>query len=139
MNRLFAKPSGFVRGELGCYAGKDFKKGEIVGEYTGEIRPEDEAYDDHAEAEMEFLFDLGDGRVIDPTHDNNPVKHINHSCNPNCESEQDGDRIFIRALRDIVEGEELSYEYNLQVDEDDEDEYICLCGSPGCRGTRKEV
>ena len=45
------------------------------------------------------------------------------------------DRIFIYALKDIKKGEEITYDYNLQVEEDDEDPYTCLCGTKKCRGT----
>lgn len=39
-------------------------------------------------------------------------RYINHSCEPNCESRiVDGGRVAIVALRDIVAGEELFYDY----------------------------
>ena len=44
---------------------------------------------------------------------------INHSCAPNCETEEDDERIYITSLRDIEAGEELLYEYNLYDSDDD--------------------
>jgi hypothetical protein len=58
---------------------------------------------------------------------------INHSCDPNCESDNIGGRVFIVAIRDIAPGEELTYEYNLH--DSDEDEADCYCGAEKCRGT----
>ncbi len=121
----------------GCFANKSFKKGQVVGEYTGEIIDDDEADSRYGDEEMTYLFDIGRGRYIDGDTDDNPVKYINHSCDPNCESEQDGKRIFIVALRDIKKGEELTYDYHLQVEEDDEDPYTCRCGARECRGTMR--
>ena len=58
---------------------------------------------------------------------------VNHSCAPNCETEEDNGRVFIKAIRNIAAGEELVYEYNLH-DSDDESA-DCYCGAPHCRGT----
>ena len=41
-------------------------------------------------------------------------------------------KMWIIALRDIVEGEELTYDYNLF---DGEDDAPCLCGAKNCRGS----
>jgi SET domain-containing protein len=38
---------------------------------------------------------------------------VNLSCEPNCESEQQGSRVFFHALRDIEPGEELFIDYRL--------------------------
>jgi len=65
---------------------------------------------------------------------------INHSCDPNCEAEEDEEsRIWISAIRDIAPEEELTYDYHLYDGEGDEP---CFCGAQQCRGTmysREEV
>ena len=57
----------------------------------------------------------------------------------NCEADEDGGRVFIKALRDITPGEELFYDYGLVIDErltpKLKKEYPCHCGSRQCRGT----
>ena len=58
---------------------------------------------------------------------------MNHCCEPNCETEERDNRIFVLALRNIQAGEELTYEYNLY-DSDDATQ-DCYCGTPSCRGT----
>ena len=121
----------------GCFAQRAFRKGDVVGEYTGERITEEEADRRYEEREDTFLFALESGMVIDADNETNPVKYINHGCDPNCEAEETDDgRILIRALRDIGEHEELCYDYNLQADEDDM--LICHCGAKKCRGTMKE-
>ena len=44
------------------------------------------------------------------------ARWINHSCAPNCEAEDQTGRIFIRAIRPITAGEELSIDYALIVE-----------------------
>lgn len=114
----------------GCYAARDFEEGEVVGEYTGTLRHIDDAEELEG---LTYLFTIDEERVIDATRSRNPAKYINHSCEPNCESEQDEERIFIRAIRPIKKGEEVTYDYNL----DSEDEEPCSCGAPTCRGTMR--
>jgi hypothetical protein len=59
---------------------------------------------------------------------------VNHSCQPNCETDQIDDRVWIIALRDIAPGEELTYDYNIYDAEPGEDS-PCHCGAKSCRGT----
>ena len=127
----------------GAYATKPIRKGTRIIEYTGkrvlwESVPADLG-DSHT-----FLFGLDNGiEVIDPTTDGNEARWINHSCEPNCEAiEDENDRVFIYALRDLRPGEELFYDYALQVDEPITkkvaEESKCFCGSARCRGTMLE-
>lgn len=132
---IYAAPSPIAG--VGCFAARDFTKGETVGDYTGEIITEVEANKRYDERDMTYLFDLEDGRFIDGDTDPNPVKYINHSCNVNCESDQKGDRIWIYTLRTIKQGEEFTYDYNLVVDKDDDEPYNCHCRARHCRGTMK--
>ncbi len=122
---------------IGCFAVHAFKEGNVVGYYTGEIITEAESIKWYGEREMTYLFDIGEGKYIDGDTHENPVKYINHSCEGNCESDSEGERIWITALRDIAAGEELTYDYNLVVEKDDEDPYTCVCKARTCRGTMK--
>jgi SET domain-containing protein len=83
-----------------------------------------------------FLFDLEDGTCIDGASGGNQSIYINHSCEPNCEPRVEDGHIYIYALRDIREGEELCYDYAYEREADEKDAlYPCRCGSPRCRGT----
>lgn len=115
----------------GCYTTRAVKKGRRVCEYDGPRFTKDEADERYKDRFITYLFSCGDqGLVIDGF---GTAMFINHSCDPNCETEDVDGRIFVMAIRDIAAGEELTYEYNL-FDSDDE-EGDCHCGAAKCRGT----
>jgi uncharacterized protein len=116
----------------GCYTLDSIKSGQTILEYDGLRIPKRVADERYANRVVTYLFGFGDkGDVIDGF---GTAMFINHSCDPNCESEEENNRIYIRAIRDIKAGEELLYEYNLY-DSDLEDTADCYCGAPQCRGT----
>ena len=88
-----------------------------------------------------FFFSLDDQKtVIDAGVGGNAARWINHSCDPNCETEETDDgRVFIQAMRDIRPGEELNYDYSLTIEErltpTLRKNYECRCGAKICRGT----
>jgi SET domain-containing protein len=115
----------------GCYTTRPFKKGARVCEYDGPRFSKDEADERYKDRFITYLFSCGtEGQVIDGF---GTAMFINHSCDPNCESEDIDGRIFVIAIRNIAAGEELTYEYNL-FDSDDE-EGDCYCKAANCRGT----
>ena len=115
----------------GCYTTRSFKKGVRVCEYDGPRFTKDAADDRYQDRFITYLFSCGDdGMVIDGF---GTAMFINHSCDPNCETEDEDGRIFVVATRNIGAGEELTYEYNLY-DSDDADA-DCTCGAAKCRGT----
>lgn len=127
----------------GVFAVRPLRAGERVLEYKGEIITWQEALDRHPhdpeQPNHTFYFHLDDGHVIDGKYQGNSAKWINHSCAPNLEAEQVGNRVFLNALRDIEPGEELFFDYGLIIDARMtaklKKEYACWCGSPACRGT----
>ena len=125
----------------GVFAARAFRKGERIIEYTGRRVPWASVPDELDDPRM-YYFGVGDGStVIDPSIGGNEAQWINHSCDPNCVAREIRKRIFIHALRNIRAGEELSYDYRLETDNDVprtkeiEDEVRCRCGSKKCRGT----
>jgi len=127
----------------GVFAARTIRKGETIIEYRGRRTTWDEASEadgDDGDPYHTFLFSLDDGRVIDAAVRGNAARFINHSCAPNCETyEDDRGRVFIEARRTIRAGEELSYDYHLEVDGKVGPRlrraYACRCGAPRCRGT----
>lgn len=138
----------------GVFATAPIKAGEEIVEYKGKLRTHaevDEAYGGQDTGHT-FLFILNEQYVIDANINGNVARWINHSCNPNCKAwvignEEDDplkDRVVIEALRDIGPGEELTYDYDIQVQPPITPEerrlWACRCGAPNCTGTMfKEV
>ena len=139
--RIQVRRSG-VHGK-GVFALQDIAEGDTVIEYVGEIISWDEAQDRHPhnpeDPNHTFYFHVNEDRVIDALNGGNSSRWINHSCDPNCEADEDNERVFIKALRNIKAGEELNYDYGLIIDEPYtkklKAEYPCWCGSANCRGT----
>lgn len=139
--RIQTRRSG-VHGK-GVFALRDIAPGETLIEYKGEVISWKEALRRHphdpAQPQHTFYFHIDDGHVIDGRVQGNAAKWINHSCEPNCEADEDGGRVHIKALRAIHAGEELNYDYGLVIDEPYTPELLaefpCWCGSEQCRGT----
>ena len=142
----FKVRSSVIAGK-GAFAIRPIKKGETLIEYVGERITHAEAdrrYDDESMDEHHtFLFTITSRMVIDATSDGNESRFINHSCDPNCEAEITKGRVWISAIKHIVVGEELHYDYGYERsgDETAEDEarYKCLCGTKKCRGSIMEA
>jgi len=115
----------------GGYARCDIAAGTRVIEYVGEHISKEES-NRRCEAENEYIFTIDEQRDLDGKVSWNPARFINHSCWPNCEAEWDEARIFINALRDIKRGEELTFNYNYDLE--DYKEHPCRCGTPQCVG-----
>ena len=115
----------------GCYTTRSIKKGSRVCEYNGPRFTKDEANERYKDRFITYLFSCGDdGMIIDGF---GTAMFINHSGDPNCETEDIDGRIFVKAIRNIAAGEELTYEYNLHDSDDEEGD--CYCGAARCRGT----
>lgn len=115
----------------GCYTLRSITKNLRICEYDGPRFTKNEADIRYADRYITYLFSCGDtGMVIDGF---GAAMFINHSCDPNCETEEAEGRIFVRAIKHIAAGDELTYEYNLH--DSDDDEQLCYCGAKQCRGT----
>ncbi len=139
---LFEIRSSQISGQ-GAFAIRRIRKGSRIIEYLGERISQDEAdrrYDDTLiEHPRVLLFSVDDRTAIDAGVNGNEAQFINHSCEPNCRAVTKRGRVHIWAVRDILPGEELTYDYNLTRDGVGDDEayrrYACHCGAPSCRGT----
>ena len=127
----------------GVFALRRIPKGTRIIEYKGKLITDKEAdrrYSRvHEHSPHTMLFSLEGGWVIDATRRGNSARWINHSCAPNCDIEEEGRRIFIESRRDIQPGDELTYDYNLQIGEKHtkaaKREHACFCRARRCRGT----
>ncbi|HKD83061.1 MAG TPA: SET domain-containing protein-lysine N-methyltransferase [Candidatus Angelobacter sp.] len=116
----------------GVYTTAPIKKGARVLEYTGPRLSAKACEGMYADTEVTYLFAMDDPNVIIDGF--GMAAFVNHTCDPNCETDQIDDSIWILALRDIASGEELTYDYNL-FDGDPGEQAPCYCGLKGCRGT----
>jgi SET domain-containing protein len=114
----------------GCFALEAIPKGTRVLEYTGERISKAEGDVRYEGREFTYLFGVGDGEVVIDGH--GLAMFVNHSCDPNCETDEEDGRVFIQSIRKIAAGEELTYDYCLY---DGDDDAPCSCGSRKCRGT----
>jgi SET domain-containing protein len=115
----------------GCYTTTAIRKGARVAEYTGRRLSKAEADAAYEESPITYLFGLGDGSVVIDGHC--AAMFINHSCDANCETSEEEDRVWVKAIRDIAPGEEITYDYCLY--DGGDDEALCNCGTQKCRGT----
>jgi SET domain-containing protein len=116
----------------GVYTSAPIKAGAKVLEYTGPRLTARETDGMYADSEVTYLFGMDDGKtVIDGF---GMAAFVNHSCQPNCETDEFDKRIWIIALQDIAAGEELTYDYNIY-DSEPGEEPPCHCGAGACRGT----
>lgn len=114
----------------GCYTTKPIKAGTQVVEYSGPRLTKKEGDDRYENCHYTYLFGLKNGRRVIDGH--GIAAFINHSCDPNCETDEIQGRVWIIAARAIEAGEELTYDYNLY---DGDFDAPCTCGAKNCRGT----
>ena len=124
----------------GLFAVDNIKPGEIVIEYVGEMITNKIA--DYREIEYNergfgdcYMFRFDADNIIDATKYGNLARFINHCCEPNCKAqcnEINGKKhILLLAKRFIKAGEEITYDYNFEVESE---KIQCRCGAKNCRG-----
>jgi hypothetical protein len=128
---ILSKTNG--KGE-GLFASQNIQKGEVL--FTVDLSkqpsylPEKIAVmpnNDHADY-------VGRGRFVISVH---PYSYMNHSCNPNFVRKYETiARSVFTALRDIIKGEELTYDYGVgALEQFGNAQWVldCQCGSENCR------
>ncbi|KAG8002686.1 Histone-lysine N-methyltransferase 2D [Nibea albiflora] len=125
---------------LGLYAAKDLEKHTMVIEYIGTVIRNEVANRREKIYELQnrgiYMFRINNEQVIDATLTGGPARYVNHSCAPNCVAEvvtfDKEDKIIIISSRRIPKGEELTYDYQFDF-EDDQHKIPCHCGAWNCR------
>ena len=131
----------------GLKAQHEIKKGDFVVEYVGELIDNDEfrrrlKNKQDAGEEAYYFLTLDNNRMIDAGPSGNFARFMNHSCQPNCETQKWtvlGDiRIGLFAVEDIPAHTELTFNYQLECAQDVSNEskrqQPCNCGAPNCAG-----
>ena len=119
----------------GLYTSKNIKSGTKIIEYIGKLisKKETETNPKFDNEKDIYLFNINSKYDLDGDYNWNSARLINHSCNPNCEVEGKGLKLWISAIKDIKKGEELSYDYGFGYDVDYK-QFPCRCGSQNCVG-----
>ena len=107
----------------GLFARRRFRKGQQIGEVSGQIIVD-------AEYDSRHCIELSETHVLEP---GTPFRYINHGCDPNCELfswNGEGQRVYVRAIRNIQPGNELTIDYAWEA----EAAIPCLCTAKTCRG-----
>ena len=116
---------------IGGFAKADIAAGTRVIEYVGEKITKAESLR-RCESNNEYIFSLDETCDLDGNMPWNPARFLNHSCDPNCEAEPDGGRVWIVARRGIRAGEEITFNYGYDLQ--DYREHPCRCGATCCVG-----
>lgn len=119
----------------------EIKKGEFVNEYVGELIDEEECKrrleSAHENDICNFYFlTVEKDKIIDAGPKGNLSRFMNHSCEPNLETQKwmvNGDiRVGLFAINDIPANTELTFNYNLDCLSNEK--AACLCGARNCSG-----
>lgn len=80
-----------------------------IFEYTGRIITNEAA--DRLPGKPRYLYDLNKKFTLDGSPRSNLGRYANHSCSPNAVDYMYRGRVYVKALRDIEPGEEITYDY----------------------------
>lgn len=111
---------------LGLFAGEDIKKGELIIEYIGNILNKEEAEN---VSTNQYLFEVTRNKTIDGSVRWNIARYCNHACEEagNAESDIKKGRVFIKAIKNIKEGDEIVYDYGEEFVNEHIAPYGCNC------------
>jgi len=103
----------------GLFASKNIKKGTKIIYYIGKIitKKQTENNPKFDNDKAIYLFNLNNRYDLDGDFAYNTARLINHSCDPNCEVEGKGLKLWISSIKDI------NYK-----------DFPCKCGSKNCCG-----
>jgi|TARA_B100001093_G_C26187569_1_gene742533 SET domain-containing protein len=119
----------------GLYAATNIKKDAKIIEYKGKIITvkETEVNPKFDNDKAIYLFNLNKRYDLDGDFKYNTARLINHSCDPNCEVDGVGLKLWIYSIKDIKKNDELTYDYGFSFDKDYKD-FPCRCGAKKCVG-----
>ena len=110
----------------GVFAEKSLQRGDEILEIDDSQVVEDEST--LTEEDWAYNADFFDGKIVIMQE---PERCINHSCDPNSYVKTIHEVRKLYALKNIVAGEEITYDYTLNGD--NEGTFPCHCGAARCR------
>lgn len=142
-NKQYAKVEVFKTRKKGhgLRATEDLPPQTFIMEYVGEVVGAKEFKSrvkkyNKMKIKHHYFMALGSDEVIDATMKGNLTRFINHSCEPNCETQKwtiSGElRIGFFTLKTVQQGEEITFDYQFQ--RYGKKAQKCYCEAPACRG-----
>jgi SET domain-containing protein len=122
---------------LGLFATREIKKSTRIAEYRGRRLSTAQAEKLERNLRNRYMFELNKKITIDGTPRYNVARYANHSCNPNAEPIIFRGHIYIRSLRRIKPGEEITYHYGMDYLRNVIGISNCRCGRCNRRKARK--
>ena len=113
----------------GCFAAIPFHPNQQIAEYVGERISLVEAERRRSAAGEQCICDVDAEWAIDGSRGGNATRYVNHSYQPNSYVVISEGRIFLRALREITPGEEITTDY---LDELHSEQVKCRCRATCC-------
>ena len=93
----------------GVFTNQYFHKGDLVLFFSGEKTSSDNIED------FTHYLQIGPDLYLGPS--GNFDDYVNHNCDPNCAVYFDEEHVFLRAIKDICPGEQISLDYGtIQLD-----------------------
>lgn len=129
MKQIYIATSG-INGK-GLFAGEDIKAGETIRIIKGVLKFKINKGVKDALANPNWIG-VAQDQWIDP---DKFFKFINHSCDPSAGVKG---KVTCVALRDIKEGEEITFDYSI-IEADDLWQMPCSCGAKNCRKIIKSI
>jgi hypothetical protein len=114
---------------LGVFAKRTLRQGERIRRVNivREVTAEEPLREDAGERAEHCAYP--NGKVVLWGY---PDRHVNHSCDPNAYELHEGDSVYIVARRNIAPGQEITFDYNINMSGGDT--WPCNCGAARCRG-----
>ena len=123
---------GRAKTGMGLFATEVIPKHVRIFEYTGNIITNAEA--DAIPGKPRYLYNLSRTHTLDGSPRSNIGRYANHSCKPNAIIYVYGQRIYVKSLREIQPGEEITYDYGKEYFDAFIGKENCLC--PKCTARR---
>lgn len=117
------------KGGYAVFAAEPIAKGELLVMWSGTL-VDATKLETLPDSFRRHSLQVEDDLYLVSLTESEPADYVNHSCSPNAGL---SGQISLVSMRDIREGEEITYDYAMS-DGSDYDEFPCSCGAAECRG-----
>jgi len=125
----------------GVFATRLIRKGTRIIQYVGELVDKEESnrrglalFEESKKTggAAVYIFELDEKWDLDGNKEYNDARLINHSCEPNAEMVNEDNDLWLYALREVLPGEEITFDYGYDIEHFLD--HPCRCGSETCVG-----